>query len=537
MPLDPSILLEGLNEAQQNAVMATEGPLLVVAGPGTGKTLTIVRRIAWLVRKGFPPEHILAVTFTNRAAREMKERAEALLGSAAAPIFIGTFHLLGLRILREQGRDFTLLNREEQVEILKTLVKGTGKALQQELERISGYKNFLGEEGAPRSGVYAAYQSALAERNALDFDDLIRLPVELLQDERLRQAYQERFTHVIVDEYQDINPAQDRLLRLLCPGKGNLCAVGDADQAIYSFRGADLRSFLNFERDFLGARRIDLVLNYRSTATIIAAAERVIRRNRNRFARQLAPTGERGGPVVLYSVPDDRGEGAAIIDEIELRMGGMTHETARESSKQEAAFRPYRFSDFAVIYRTNAQARALEDAFAASGIPFQVIGKPSSMQRNEAEETLAFLRTLAGATGGAVQAQVRPGSPEARLLTEADFFDSRADAVALLTMHMAKGLEFAVVFVAGCEDGLVPCTIMKDGIDLEEERRLFYVGMTRAKDQLILLHARKRFLYGQSLGQKTSPFVREIPTELIESRTVADRLQKEKPEDRQMGLF
>jgi DNA helicase II / ATP-dependent DNA helicase PcrA len=536
MPLTPSTLLDGLNEAQQTAVMTTEGPLLVVAGPGTGKTLTIVRRLAWLVRKGVPPEQILAVTFTNRAAREMKERTEALLGNAAAPIFIGTFHLLGLRIIREQGRDFTLLNRDEQTAVLKTLIKGTSKALQQELERISGFKNFLEGHARPPD-VYDAYQSALAQRNALDFDDLIRLPLEMMQDGNLRQGYRGRFTHIIVDEYQDINPAQYRLLRLLCPENGNLCVVGDSDQGIYSFRGADLRNFLNFERDFPGARRIDLSLNYRSTATIVGAAERVIRKNRKRIERQLTPTGETGSPIILYSVPDDRAEGAAIIDEIELRMGGMSHEAARESSKQEEAGRSYRFSDFAVIYRTNAQARALEQAFAASGIPFQVIGKPSGIQRREAEETLAFLRALAGTAAGAEKAPQRTGAIEARLLTEADFFDPRAEAVALLTMHMAKGLEFPVVFIAGCEDGLVPCTIMKDGIDLEEERRLFYVGMTRAKERLFLLHARKRFLYGQNLGQKTSPFVKEIPAELIESRTVADRAKKENPEESQMGLF
>ncbi len=534
--MDHAALFQGLNEAQQKAVMATDGPLLVVAGPGTGKTLTIVRRIAWLVHKGVPPDRILAVTFTNRAAREMKERTETLLGDAASRIFIGTFHLLGLRIIREQGREFSLLGREEQADVLKALIKGTSKAVQQELERISGFKNMLAD-GAVPPDAFPAYQSALAQRNALDFDDLIRLPVDLLQDGNLRETYRKRFTHIIVDEYQDINAVQYRLLRLLCPENGNLCVVGDSDQAIYSFRGADLRNFLNFETDFPGAQRIDLPFNYRSTATIVGAAERVIRRNQKRIAKQLAPTREAGAAVALYSVPDDRAEGAAIIDEIELRMGGMTHEAARESSKHGEAGSPCRFSDFAVIYRTNAQARALEQAFAASGIPFQVIGKPSGVQRREAEETLAFLRTLAGTPERSDRTQPLPGSIEARLLTEADFFDPRADAVALLTMHMAKGLEFRVVFIAGCEDGLVPCTIMKDAADLEEERRLFYVGMTRARERLFLLHARKRFLYGQNLGQRISPFVKEIPAELVENRIVADRVRKERPEDNQMGLF
>jgi superfamily I DNA/RNA helicase len=385
--------------------------------------------------------------------------------------------------------------------------------------------------------IYGAYQSALEQRRALDFDDLIRLPVELLQDEKLRQTYRDRFTYIIVDEYQDINPAQYRLLRLLTPGQGNLCVVGDSDQAIYSFRGADLRNFLHFEKDFPGAGRIDLALNYRSTGTIVHAAEKLIKKNQKRIAKQLSSTGEKGAPILLYSVPDDRGEGAAVIDEIELRMGGMTHESASRNSREQTGERPCRFSDFAVMYRTNAQARALEEAFAASGIPFQVIGKPNSMQRKEAEETLAFLRSLANAGAPAEQARARQSTAEARLLTEADFFDPRADAVALLTMHMAKGLEFSTVFITGCEDGLVPCTIMKDNVDTEEERRLFYVGMTRAKERLILLHCRNRFLYGKSLGQKTSPFVKEIPSDLIESRTVGDKVKKEKPEDKQLGLF
>ncbi len=536
MSLSSSNILDGLNDQQRQAVTTTEGPLLVVAGPGTGKTLTIVRRIAWLVQNGVRPENILAVTFTNRAAREMKERTAALLGETASGIFIGTFHLLGLRIIREnRAGDFTLCGRDEQLSLLKSLMKGTTKTVQQALERISRIKNQL-EEAADAKEIFAAYQAALERKNALDFDDLIRFPIELLQNDAVRQAYH-RFRYLIVDEYQDINPVQYHLLRLLTGQGSNICAVGDSDQAIYSFRGADLTNFLNFEQDFPGAGRITLSLNYRSSETIVHAADKLIRKNRKRIAKQLSPTRDKGATILLYSVPDDRGEGAAIIGEIELRMGGMNHESASRSSREETAGRASRFSDFAVIYRTNAQARVLEEAFAASGIPFQVMGKPNSLQRKEAEETLAFLRSLANPGAGPGQARSRQSTAEATLLSEADFFDPRADAVALLTMHMAKGLEFACVFIAGCEDGLVPCTIMKDGVDLEEERRLFYVGMTRAKERLFLLHARNRFLYGQSLGQKTSPFIKEIPSGFIESRTVADKVKKEKPEDRQMGLF
>ncbi|OGW46030.1 MAG: hypothetical protein A2078_11725 [Nitrospirae bacterium GWC2_57_9] len=552
MSVSHSEIFDGLNEAQQKAVTTTEGPLLVVAGPGTGKTLTIVRRIAWLVQKGVPPENILAVTFTNRAAREMKERTARLLGDAASGIFIGTFHLLGLRMIREQvSRAFILLNRDEQAEVLKSLMKGTSKAVQQTLERISRIKNFLEEMTNPPQpsfakggnvktagelkAVYENYQAALEQRGCLDFDDLIRLPVELLQDEAVGQNYRERFRYIIVDEYQDINPAQYRLLRLLTGTSGNLCAVGDSDQAIYSFRGADLGNFLNFEKDFPGAARVTLSQNYRSTGVILQAADGVIRKNQKRIVKQLAATREEGKPVLLISVPDERTEGAVILEEIGTRMGGMDHEGARVNSERTDG--PCRFSDFAVIFRTNAQARALEEAFAASGIPFQMVGKPSSVQRKDAEETVAFLRSLLNPGGTGDQPRKTQSNAEALLLTEADFFDPRADAVALMTMHMAKGLEFRFVFIAGCEDGLVPCTIMKDGVDLEEERRLFYVGLTRAKEELFLLQARNRFLYGQSLGQKQSPFLKEIPKELKESRTVADKPKKEKPEDRQLGLF
>ncbi len=538
MSLSHSEIFSGLNEAQQKAVTATDGPLLVVAGPGTGKTLTIVRRIAWLVCKGVPPENILAVTFTNRAAREMKDRTAKLLGDTASRLVIGTFHLLGLRIIREHGtRDFTLLGRDEQEEVLRSLIKGASKTVQRTREGISRIKNGLAHEDSPElKAAYVGYQSALGSQNALDFDDLIRVPIELLQDEHLRRMYRDRFRYVIVDEYQDINPAQYRLLRLLTGENGNICAVGDSDQAIYSFRGADIRNFLSFEQDFPSAARIALVRNYRSTTTILAAADGVIAKNQKRIEKQIVPTREEGGAVLFYSVPDDRAEAAAVIDEIELRMGGMSHDSAGKSSRDNDGMRSHRFSDFAVMYRTNAQARALEAAFAASGIPFQVIGKPSSAQRKEAEEIVAFLRSLARVEQGE-QPRKASGNEEALLLTEADFFDPRADAVALMTMHTAKGLEFPVVFITGCEDGLLPCTIMKDGADLEEERRLFYVGMTRAQEQLVLLHARHRFLFGESLGQKPSPFLKEIPAHARENRLVADRQKKEKPEDRQMGLF
>ena len=542
-----SEIFNGLNDAQKQAVTTTLGPVLVVAGPGTGKTLTIVRRIAHLIHQGVKPENILAVTFTNRAAREMKERVTALLGDACRGIFIGTFHLLGLRIISDHRTDdFTIVNREEQIELLKELVKGPKKKARQVCERISRIKNFLeaaenpleADDGGSRefNDIFKSYHAALKHRNAVDFDDLVKTPIELLEDNDKAQIYKERFQYIIVDEYQDINPAQYRLLRLLLNSSSNLCAVGDSDQAIYAFRGADIGNFLNFERDFPQAVRITLSNNYRSTGTIAKASDSVIRHNRKRIDKTLSATRAQGDSITVLSLPDDRAEGELIIREIEARMGGTSHDQMRRNE----AVRDYadcscRFSDFAVIFRTNAQAKTLEEAFSASGIPYQVIGRKSGVKTRELDETTAFLRSLINPGEDAEPRE--SGGREAKLLTSADYFDPRADAVALMTMHMAKGLEFPVVFMAGCEDGLVPCTIMKDGVDIEEERRLFYVGMTRAKDVLFLLHARNRFLYGQRLPALPAPFLAELPDSLVERRVMQAKEKKEKAKDRQMGLF
>lgn len=534
-----SHLLDDLNESQKYAVLSSGGPLLIVAGPGTGKTLTIVRRIACLIHQGARPESILAVTFTNRAAREMRERAAAPLGKRAEKIFIGTFHLLGLRIIRDcRGDDFVIYNREEQVELLRSLTKDSVKKAQQAVDRISRIKNFLVDGDDETGTIYEAYQSVLRQRNAFDFDDLIGTPIELLQNGDIARTYQDRFKYIIVDEYQDINPAQYRLLRLLAGPGCNVCAVGDPDQAIYAFRGADLENFLDFDKDFPGAARITLAENYRSTETILHAADSVIRNNRKRIDKALVSTRETGAQISVLSVPDERAEGAFIVQEIEHRMGGTSHYQQYTNAARRSAERSFRFSDFAVIFRTNAQAKALEGAFSASGIPYQVIGRRSSAQAKEIEETVAYLRSLihpdhAAAPGPADAAD----ATEAKLLCAADFFDPRADAVTLMTLHMAKGLEFPVVFITGCEDGLVPCTIMKDGIDVEEERRLFYVGMTRAKDELFLLHSRRRFLYGRQLTPSPSPFLSEIPGKFIAVGILPDRMKKEKQQEKQLGLF
>ncbi|HUI44593.1 MAG TPA: UvrD-helicase domain-containing protein [Nitrospirota bacterium] len=545
-------IFDGLNEAQKAAVTTTAGPVLVVAGPGTGKTLTMVRRIAYLVQQGVPPESILAVTFTNRAAREMKERTAALLGQSAGAVLIGTFHVLGLLIIQDnRPDDFSICDRDEQIELLKPLVGGSARRARQAAGCISRIKNYLEPDNPPSSSVseggrdgvdddqrelYDAYQAALRERNAFDFDDLILTPLEILADNRIAQSYRDRYGFLIVDEYQDINPAQYRLLRLITNARHNICAVGDPDQAIYAFRGADIGNFLNFERDFPDTVRITLSENFRSTGTILQASNALIRNNVKRIDKTLFTAREQGSKVVVVDAPDERAEGEFIIREIEVRMGGTSHFQMRQNtSARDYTGSSFRFSDFAVIYRTNAQAKALEEVFSASGIPYQVLGGRSGTKIAEIEETIAYLHLVihAGEAGGPREASRR----EAKLLSPADFFDPRADTVVLMTMHMAKGLEFPVVFLTGVDEGLLPCTIIREDVDREEERRLFYVGMTRAKNDLFLIHARSRFLYGQRLAPIPSPYLGAFPESLVHKTVIADRTRKQKEKDRQMGLF
>jgi DNA helicase-2/ATP-dependent DNA helicase PcrA len=530
-------ILNGLNEAQQRAVTMINGPLLVVAGPGTGKTLTITHRIAWLLKEGVRPEQILAVTFTNRAAREMRERAASLLGEPAGKVFIGTFHLLGLRVMRGQRSDeFSIYTRGEQIELLKSLMNGSSRKAQHAAERISRIKNILDDVDADIRPLYDAYQSALAQRHACDVDDLILTPIELLDQLDHAEAYKSGVTHIIVDEYQDINPAQYRFLSLLAKGTNNLCVVGDSDQAIYSFRGANIENFLNFEKDFPHAARITLSENYRSTGVILNAADTLIRNNRKRIPKELVATRDRGLSISLIDVTDEKAEAEAVIHEIEARMGGTSHyQMMQDEAYRDFADRSYRFSDFAVIFRTNAQARALEDAFRDSGIPYQLVGRGSTSQTKEIEATIEYLRSFL--QEGESDPQEHGDHQGSKLLSPLDLFDPRADVVTLMTMHMAKGLEFPVVFITGCEDGLVPCTFMKEDIDIEEERRLFYVGMTRAREELFLLRARTRFLYGQRLTPDRSPFLGELPEDLIAHISVPDKMKKQKEPDRQMGLF
>jgi DNA helicase-2/ATP-dependent DNA helicase PcrA len=637
-----SHILDGLNDSQKRAVTTTEGPVLIVAGPGTGKTLTIVHRIAYLVQQGVAPENILAVTFTNRAAKEMLDRTNRILGTGSRRMFIGTFHLLGLRILRDALPDgFTVCDRAEQINLLRTLSKNSGRKVREIADRISRAKSFIEDLDDEIKDIYEKYQTELDRNSAFDFDDLILRPIEMLSDNDLSEKYKKRFRYIIVDEYQDINPAQFRLLRLLSDSSGNVCAVGDSDQAIYAFRGADIENFLNFERDFEGAAKLFLTENYRSTGIILGASNGLIKNNIKRIDREINAVREKGSCINIISAPDERAEGEVIVREIEKRVGGTSHYQMMQTyTDRDFTDESYCFSDFAVIFRTNAQARTIEEAFVKSGIPYQVIGKSRPSETNAIKDTISYLRAIINpedninlrrvlalsSTGlgnadlseislyaedkglslyEALQVLANQGdrnkrkfldmmekfmnlsselppdefirkvveesgirsyykndegsfdllenlaasyqgldpsdaliriTDEAGLLSPADSFDPKADVVTIMTLHMAKGLEFRVVFITGVEDGLIPYTIRKDESDIEEERRLFYVGMTRARDELFLLHARNRFLYGERLSPSPSPFLGEIPEEFIQRIVMPDRVKKQK-QDSQMGLF
>jgi DNA helicase II / ATP-dependent DNA helicase PcrA len=572
-------IIEGLNERQIEVVKRTIGPLLVVAGPGSGKTLAIVRRIAHLIQQAVPPESILAVTFTNRAAREMRERLRDLLGAASAKVFVGTLHLLGLTIIRENTTSgFVIYSREEQVELLGPLLQGSKAKAKDIADEISYVKSrAMGPSGNLKE-VFERYQAAMMDQKAFDFDDLIIKPIEMLDNPELLIKYRDRFKHIIIDEYQDINPAQYKLLRLLAENSATICAVGDPDQAIYAFRGSDVENFLNFEKDFVGAAEVSLCLNYRSSGNIVCASEKMITHNTKRIDKELLAVKDDGPLIVVASVPDERAEGEFVAHEIESRFGGLSHYRLQTmSSGKDFSASSCCFSDFAVIFRTNNQAEAIKERLMESGIPCQVLGKRragsvtgkddmvsslrlfSNTMENRRKlfemKALEFLQHFAKDINcgndqltelinhiklmlGDAWTEATAGDimNELNLLTPSDDFDPRAEAVVLMTLHMAKGLEFRVVFISGVEDGFMPYRTGRGSEDLEEERRLFYVGMTRAKEELFLIGKRSGFIYGRKSTRAPSSFLSEIPEEHIQRISVPDR-PKRLQGKQQMKLF
>jgi len=569
---------DDLDSDQRAAVEITSGPLLIIAGPGTGKTRTLTHRLARLVTGcGVAPEHLLAVTFTNRAANEMRERLERLLprGDAdeSGPL-VTTFHGLGYRLLREFGSRLGLpaspriaLEPERRVLLVEKL-KLTESRADALLRKLSTWKR-TGETPDPEAALaLKTYDAALRENGGLDFDDLITRPVELLEThpDVLAQC-RDRFRHVSVDEFQDLDARQYRLLQLLVPADGNLCVIGDPDQAIYRFRGGEPRFFQEFARDYPAAREVRLTRNYRSSHAIVSGALQAIAPTTLVEGRVLEALQAEASRITLHEAPSDKAEAEFVVHCIERLIGGSGF-FALDSGRVDAAVRTgnHGFADFAVLYRTDAQAEVIAAALGRAGIPFQrhshqpLVAHPSvqamlglAAKLPAEQPLLERLRSAAAVVAkqdAAVPQWLLALEPlatrcdgdlarfesELALGLDLDLHDPRADRVSLLTLHASKGLEFPVVFLTGCEDGLLPLRFgADDDGDLAEERRLFFVGMTRARERLFLTHARRRFWRGQMREQRASPLLEPIQRELLE-RSQAPAF-KPKPKDTQLDLF
>ncbi|GID98547.1 DNA helicase [Amorphoplanes digitatis] len=556
-------LLDRLDAMQRVAASAPGGPLLIVAGPGTGKTRTLTHRIAYLCAElGVFPERCLAITFTRRAAEEMRHRLDALMGDVAEDITVGTFHSVGLTILKENAKSAGL---------------GANWRIADDAERAAAREQ-AGDDDL-------AYTKLLRQQDLVDLDDLLTMPVALLRDEpELVERYRKRWQWVFVDEYQDVDDVQYELLRLLTPANGNLCAIGDPDQAIYSFRGADVGYFLRFSRDFTDARLVRLTRNYRSSAPILAAAVQAIApttlvNGRRLDPARVNPESPLVGRYFAASVADEADFVVRTIDEL---VGGLSHRSLDSGRVDSRAVAPgtLSFSDVAVLYRTDSQAQVVVDALSRAGVPVQKRSHNRLRDRPGVQVIARELRHADGISGSPaarvkLTAQVlaqryaaptldaeqlapediwtaaellmplahRIGTDLTRFLqeiatgAEVDALDRRAEAVNLLTLHAAKGLEFPVVFLVGCEDGLLPLRwpgAKPTDDETAEERRLFFVGLTRAQDRLYVSHAARRFRHGTEREQSPTPFLDAIDVGLFER--MGDKVPS-RPKDRQLRLL
>jgi DNA helicase-2/ATP-dependent DNA helicase PcrA len=659
-------ILAGLNPGQREAVETVEGPVLVLAGPGSGKTRVLTHRVAYLVREyEVPPWQIVAVTFTNKAAREMKERLYRLLGEQFRKLTIGTFHAICARILRQEAEaagispQYVIYDSGDQLSLARQAIRALNLddklfRPQAMLRIISQAKNELVTPAEMQAGtyrqevakrVYERYEAMLAQNGALDFDDLLVKMVRLFrQDAGVRAKYQRRYPFVLVDEWQDTNMAQYELVKLLAGERANLFVVGDEDQSIYRFRGADYRNVARFREDYPEARVILLERNYRSSQTILDVANAVIARNIKRHPKRLYTDRDSGPQIVVMEAYDEQEEGDMVVSEIQ-----------RLAGRGQA-----RLGDCAVMYRTNAQSRPIEDAFVRRGVPYKLVGATRFYERKEIKDILSYLRLihnpydgvglarvinvpprtigqktvgtlvewagqmgvpvyaalqmLADEEGAEAQAAtvpqpfglrakgallnftamledlirarhelnllelldlllarsgyevyVRDGTEEGQfrwenilelrtvaldyadlpvetalttfleevaLVSDVDNLNEQVDAPTLLTLHAAKGLEFVVVFIVGMEEELFPHSrSMDDPEQMEEERRLCYVGVTRAKERIYLLYTFRRTLYGESKVSEPSRFLRDIPQQLVRGRE-----QKQVARQESLGL-
>ncbi len=590
-------ILDQLDPEQRAAAEIAHGPLLIVAGPGTGKTRTLTHRLAHLIADcGIGLDACLAITFTRRAAGEMRERLKQLLGDQADRLAVMTFHALGLSILEEHGervglkRPVRVASQAACLELLqKALSVGQRKAARL-LDQISQQKRRpkdspplpfgerIGVRGTRQSDqatdssadpkALDTYHKHLRSQNLVDFDDLVALPVELLEaNADLIDHYRARYQWISVDEYQDVDHLQYRLIRLLAPLHGNLCVIGDPDQAIYGFRGGDVSYFQRFEEDFPSARTVSLVRNYRSTRTIVDASLQVMEPASLITDRSLEARLEGPERIEIHECTTDRAEAEFVVHSIERMIGGSTFFSMDSGRVETHEGEALSFGDFAVLYRTDAQAEPLVEAFARSGIPFQkrshdlladqpavraLVGVmeelpedqpvPDRLERAgeqvreehpQVDASLPALRSL----GARHRDNLSQFLSDLALGVDVDLWDPRADRVALLTLHAAKGLEFPVVFIVGCEDGLIPLhwgTL--EETDLAEERRLLFVGMTRAQERLLLTHARKRRRHGKLQTCQVSPFLEDIEKQLLD-RLKHRAVKKRAPRRDQPTLF
>lgn len=619
-------LLKNLNKEQIEAVKTIDGPVLVMAGAGSGKTKVLTTRIAYLIEEGIPSYNILAITFTNKAAAEMRDRVSNLIGDVSS--FIGTFHSLGVRIIRENHdilglpNNFTIIDSDDTNTIIKKLLKEMNLDSKQYSpsyvrNRISFIKNQMLTDGeldrlfnTPMDKVvvevYHRYNNKLKTSASVDFDDLLLLPVNLFKERKdILEYYQDKYRYILIDEYQDTNPVQYKLSVMLSNKYKNIFVVGDMNQSIYAFRQADFRNISNFEKDFKGAKVIKLEHNYRSTNNILSAANEVIKHNTERKDLKLFSDNGDGVKIKYMRAYDEKHEIALVIDEIKHLLS--------EGYKNE---------DIAILYRTNAQSRAIEDVFLAKGIPYKVFGSYYFYNRKEIKDLISYLRLIynphdeislrrvintpkRGIGESAIAAieerakqqnismfdaletrkelefkeiiedlikrseslsltelidevlersgmkkelesskaledeirlenlmevksitasfEERTGSAnlgdfleEVSLIADISNHTEDGDVVTLMTLHSAKGLEFPVVFLVGMEEGIFPHNMSLMENNLEEERRLCYVGITRAKERLYLTNAKRRMLYGKENMNIPSRFISEIDEKLIE---------------------
>jgi DNA helicase-2/ATP-dependent DNA helicase PcrA len=572
-------LLTGLDAEQRSAVETVSGPLLIVAGPGSGKTRTLTHRIAHLIRHyHVPAGQCLAITFTRRAADEMRQRLRRLLPEVWEHIPIMTFHALGLSILQEHHqavglqRGFRIATDAERLRLLRDALGGSESQAGGWLAAISRAKRTRTPLEVPQlSQAFTTYRRELEERNLVDYDDLIGLAVALLEAApEVKSSYQNRYAYVCIDEYQDVDEQQVRLIKLLVPAHGNLCAIGDPDQAIYGFRGADAGFFERFAEDFPGTCVVRLRRNYRCGRTIVTASSQIMARAQ--ASPGSVPVRDHDARrITLYEAPSERAEAEFVVQAIEQMIGGHSFFSIDSGRSVNGEGESLSFADFAVLYRTAAQTPALVEALHRSGMPFQtrshdllmdhpgvpvlineLLKRPgesplrqqleaaaqSKAQEPEAQdvtrEALELLKPLADACGEDLEKFLA----DLALGVQVDSWDPRADRIALLTLHAAKGLQFPVVFIVGCEEGLLPLRWGQPSqADLDEERRLFYVGITRAQTSLYLCHARQRLWRGRVRQMSRSSYLDDIEEHLLERQRARLPGERSTNQETQLELF